>query len=240
MSVWFCIPSKRAPAEVEPLLALWRRQGYRIAVFRDRAGSELAGADVRLTGGFPRYPGYAHSVNLLVAKVFIFDPEARWFVTGGDDTEPDRAHMAEEIAAQCEEHFQGTFGVMQPTGDRFAGGCIDRTCGSPWMGRDFCRRVNRGQGPLWHEYTHMFVDEELQNVAVRLGILWQRPDLIHLHHHFMRASVSLDSPAVSKRIPEFLKEANSPAHWAKYSALFRERKASGFPGSEVLDAAVPA
>lgn len=127
-----------------------------------------------------------------------------------------------------------SFGVMQPTGDRFAGGSIDRIAGSPWIGREFALRVNGGQGPYWPEYTHMFVDEEIMEVALNLGVFWQRPDLIHLHHHFMRQSVALDSPAVPKPIPSHLAEANSPQHWDKYQRLFRQRKAAGFPGHEPL------
>jgi hypothetical protein len=245
MSVWLTIPSARPPAEAEPILAKWRQQGYRIALWRD--GQEA--------WSFPDfcyqseiYPGYAKAVNFLVSVVMERDPSCEWFVTGGDDVEPDMNHSAQEIAAQCSGYFyQSTFGVMQPTGDRFDGGCIDRICGSPWMGREWCRRINQGRGPLWPEYTHMFVDEELQNVAIKYGVLWQRPDLIHLHHHFMRASTDLHSRAVAvseggkilygaRQLPRpaFLDEANSGAHWSKYKGIFLERKRAGFRGSEPL------
>jgi hypothetical protein len=81
----------------------------------------------------------------------------------------------------------------------------------------------------------MFVDEELQNVALKYGVLWQRRDLIHLHKHFMRESEALDSRAVGgKQRPAFLDEANSREHWMKYEKLFKDRRAAGFPGSESL------
>ena len=115
------------------------------------------------------------------------------------------------------------------------------------MGREFCRRINQGRGPLWPEYKHMFVDEELQHVAIKYGILLQRPDLIHLHHHFTRESAALNSRGVAvveggielyggskKPRPAFLDEANSGAHWSKYKGIFLSRKAAAFLGSEPL------
>ena len=182
----------------------------------------------------PKYPGYAIATNSLVKDVLSTDDSCDWTVGGGDDVQPDLNHTADEIAGQLTAHFAGTFGVMQPTGDRFANGSIDRIAGSPWIGREFARRMYGGNGPYWHEYTHMFVDEEIQCVAEKYGVFWQRRDLIHLHHHFQRESVALNSPAIDKPRPAFLNEANSPEHWKKYQAIFKARKAAGFPGSEPL------
>lgn len=80
----------------------------------------------------------------------------------------------------------------------------------------------------------MFVDEELQEVALKMGVLWQRRDLVHLHRHFARESDSLNSRAVMKPIPAHLVESNSPAHWTKYKNIFTERKRLGFPGHEPI------
>ncbi len=271
MSVWLTIPSARPAAEANPVLEKWRAQGYKIALFTDhdepsKIHDMRTDADSYLLNGelaFKGYPGYAAAVNHMVAAVMMYDPDAEWFVAGGDDTEPDPNHTADEIAAQCSLHFHGrqcdalkdvcdsrmTFGVMQPTGDRFAGGQIDRICGSPWLGRDWCKRINHGRGPLWPEYFHMWADEEVQHVATKYGVLWQRPDLIHLHHHFMRESDAINSNAVAFQTPEgmryggekkprpaFLDEANSREHWMKYEKLFKDRRDAvpSFPGSEPL------
>jgi hypothetical protein len=233
VSVWFAIPSARPAHEVEDRLRLWRERGYKIALFCDVKRSHMPVAEILLIG---EYLGYALAVNALVAEILCRDSDAAWVVTGGDDTDPDNSHMAREIAEECSKHFTGTFGVMQPTGDRWDGGCIDRICGSPWLGREFCERANQGRGPLWYEYTHMFVDEELQNVAIGLGILWQRPDLTHIHHHFCRVGDRVDWARGRQAMPEFLREANSLAHWEKFRALFQARRAAGFPGSEPLPA----
>jgi len=128
-----------------------------------------------------------------------------------------------------------TFGVMQPTGDRYAGGQIDRICGSAWIGREFAKRAYLGNGPLWPDYTHMFVDEELQEVAKRYGVLWQRPDLTQLHMQYCRESAAIDSPAKEAKPPDHIThDGYTSEHWEKYQKIFNERKAAGFPGSELL------
>lgn len=259
MSVWLCIPSKRPAEEAGPLLAKWKERGYRVALYFDEKPAHRSGLwDAELhppPGG--KYPGYAEATNQLIAFIQRLAGSADWFVIGGDDVEPDPNHTADEIAAQCSAHFAtlhndpfadneiewlSTFGVMQPTGDRWGdsdvsrahhgadrGAYIDRICGSAWLGREFCKRVNLGRGPLWPEYFHMFVDEELQGVAEKLGILWQRPDLTQIHHHWGR------KPGASREsIPDFLKAVNQKEHWDKYKALFLERQAAGFPGSELI------
>ncbi len=233
MSVWYCIPSARPVAEAEPVLVKWRAQGYKIALWRD----ELAdlSSDVLLTGG---YPGYAKATNQLICCVLERDAQMDFCLIGGDDIEPDPNHTAAEIARECLEWRADTFGVMQPTGDRWGenpghpdprmrSAYIDRVCGSAWLGREFCRRMYQGNGPLWPGYTHMYVDEELFEVSKAMGILWQRPDLIHLHKHWARTP-----NATMEDCPEFLAQANSPQGWADARAMFQARKDAGFPGYE--------
>jgi hypothetical protein len=190
-------------------------------------------------------------VNLLAKTVFEHDPTCNWIVAGGDDTLPDPNKAPDEIALECEEYFgkvhalearddygtwrklrHQTFGVMQPTGCRFAGGSIDRIAGSPWLGREFCERMYGGTGPYFDGYSHMFLDEELQNVAIKLGVFWQRPDLTHQHNHFCRTpdgGVNWANP-----MPEHLKKWNTQQHWNESKALFLSRQATGFPGHEPI------
>lgn len=222
-----------------PVLELWHERGYKIALQRDQL-PQFDDAEISRTFPgvemihFRDYLGYAEAVNFLVQDVMKVDTHAEWFVTGGDDVLPDPNHSAEEIARECSEHFGGTFGICQPTGDRFAGGSIDRIAGSPWMGRECCLRINQGKGPLWPEYTHMFVDEELQNVAIKYGVFWQRPDLIHLHRHFQRVSDDINSLAQVCDPPPHLIKVNTTEHWHQSKKIFEKRKREGFPGSEPL------
>lgn len=257
MSVWLCIPSARPANEAKECLDSWKAMGYKIALWIDDYRERANYPDAVLASG-PKYPGYARAVNTLIAHVMsVVDPQAEWFVTGGDDVWPDQYRRPEDIASECYWHFGGppipldqpipggyqsraTFGVMQPTGDRwhegkggFTNAPIDRVCGSPWLGREFCRRINQGLGPLWCEYRHMFVDEELQNVAEKYGVLWQRPDLRQEHRHWGRGATD-DAILNDPKIPEHLEKWNTSEHWQSAKAIFQRRKQEGFPGSEPI------
>lgn len=218
-NVWYAIPSAKHPRDWSTL-PLWRLAGYKIAVFRDEGMKPLPVADINVFGA---YAGYPAAVNELVRKIFkVDDPD--WIVTGGDDIKPDPTRVPWEIADECTEYFNGTFGIMQPTGDQDHmqqnGTCAaERVCESPWMGREWCDRAYGGRGPIWEEYFHFFEDEDLHEVAKRLGVLWHRPDVNQYHHHWTREG---------KRRPEYLDPAKLNWHDAK--ALFEKRKAAGFPG----------
>jgi len=226
MSIWFAIPSVRPIDEAAKVLAMWRQQGYKIALLRQ--GDPVA-ADLPIPTD--RYLGWARSINRLARAIFAIDPDAEWIVSGGDDCHPDLAHSAEEIGRQCTEHFGGTFGVMQPTGDRWGegtdGATIDRIAGSPWLGREWCERAYQGTGPLTEAYFHNYADEELQNVAIRAGVFWQRPDLIQHHAHWARKH--------PQNRPAFAEYING-REYHEARAIFQSRRAQGFPGSEPLAA----
>lgn len=230
MSVVFAIPSKKPSIEAQACIDEWRAKGYLTAIWRD-TGDDPVDCDLLVTG---EYMGYAATVNTLCREAIARFPDAGWIVTGGDDTDPDPGHDADQIARQCTAHFRGTFGVMQPTGDRWGedpsqpnytlrGAYIDRVAGSPWLGVEWCRRMYGGDGPLWSGYWHMYVDEELQEVATRLGVFWQRPDLIHLHRHWAR-----DSRGGPERMPVYIRRAN--AEFSEAKRIFAQRKQAGFPG----------
>jgi hypothetical protein len=201
--------------EVKEVTREWSERGYGVALWRDEENKEP-------------YPGYAQAVNTLALTILERFPDCDWIVTGGDDTLPDTSHTADEIAKELSDHFKGTFGVMQPTGDRFAGGCIDRIAGSPWLGREWCLKANGGQGPFWPEFTHMFADEALKRSAEKMGVYWARPDLIHFHNHFQRADKSISSPAVPKPMPPHLAKWNTRQHWDEMKAIFQRLEAEDF------------
>lgn len=254
MSVWVTIPSARPPEEVEVWMRSWKERGYKIALRRDEADTQIVDDLPGVCIG--PYPGYAESVNHLIHDVLVFDETAEFCIAAGDDIFPDPNKSAEEIAQECKRYFNGvrytsaldraveaeTFGVMQPTGDRFGeepnnrnaklrGAYIDRVCGSAWIGREFARRVNRGNGPLWPEYFHMSVDRELQGVALKYGVLWQRPDLTHYHAHWARPKPG-ETMGDMRNMPAFLKNANEGMKASE--ALCEERESKGFPGSELI------
>ena len=225
MSVWLCIPSARPDGGT---LREWHEKGYSIAVWRDPGSPSLP-----FLIGVPHYlivmpyPGYAKAVNWLVNEAMVCDPYCEWFVTGGDDTSPDMAHSPEEIAAKCTEHFNGTFGVCQPTGDRWRdaqGVIIERIAGSPWFGRDYCRRMYGGKGPLWEGWWHNWEDEEAKCVAEKLGVYWMNPEWIHYHNHPLRVP--------GGKRPDFHRGVDSD--YTRMKPVFIERKRIGFPGHEPI------
>lgn len=224
MSVWYCIPSARPAAEANQALLEWIARGYKVALWVD-SEKDIPACHVAMFGA---YPGYAAAVNTLAKKVIELDPECTWIVTGGDDTLPDPSLAPETIAAECTLHFRGTLGVMQPTGDRYADGSIDRIAGSPWLGREWCLRGNGGAGAFWPEFTHMFGDECLQRTAQKCGLFWQRRDLVHLHRHFMRETNGLHSNVRRIEPPAHLKKWNSRAHWQEMQTIFERLRRCDF------------
>jgi hypothetical protein len=234
LSVWICVPSIRPGGGTLPE---WKARGYKVAVLRQ--GELFPEADV--TVGTDKYLGWAESINLTVKVVMILDKEAEWFVGGGDDTLPDPLFSPGQIAGQCSEYFGGrwnlggetgklregleTFGVMQPTGD---GWNIDKIAGSPWLGREWCKRAYQGHGPLFAGYPHNWADEELQAVATKLGVFWQRPDITQRHNHCMRSG-SVAKPEWWDRIVGKDYGVSKP--------MFEQRKAAGWPGHEPLEMA---
>jgi len=143
MSVYYVIPSKRPIKEALQLAREWEALGYDVILHRDM--QELCKRREEhgeTTISYRPYQGYAESVNHLV-QLALRDITCSWIVTGGDDVHPERMRLASEIEAECTDHFEGTFGVMQPTGDRWgeedilarhqwpdAPAYIDRVCGS--------------------------------------------------------------------------------------------------------------
>lgn len=257
MSVWFCIPSKRPPEEADPLLKKWRDRGYKVCLRRLEADYPHP-RECDLLVIKKHYPGWAEGTNDAVQAAMRHDPSANWFVAGGDDYEPDPSIDPRQIGAECESYFAirwwarfgspdqpvpyelrtNTFGVMQPTGDRwgsngdptYGAALLDRIAGSPWLGREWCQVANEGRGPLWPEYQHMFADEELQNVAMMLDVFWQRNDIIQTHKHWGRTFTNGQEDAKIENCPEWLKWTTSPEHWRESRQLFERRKRERFPG----------
>lgn len=213
--VWLALPSNNYPMAVKTLAA-WKAQGYMIAILTDGATppppAVLALAD-RHVAPWQEYHGWVRSANYLIAEVVPKD--APVVVVAGDDMYPDEQLRASGILQLFRDRFPDLLGIMQPTGDDLDG--TDRICGSPWLGREFIKRVNGGRGCLWHEYFTFYSDEELFEVSRLLGLLWQNPSLKQYHAHWQR----IGAP-----------QTNVKAHgyWEQDKELFRGRKAAGFPG----------
>lgn len=252
---WYCIPSVRPVDQVIPVVAAWKKMGYGVALWREipfapEEGYLPIAYGERLTSEFGcdimfaarEYPGYAKAVNAMAAHVLRTHPEVDWLVTGGDDTAPDPNKTGDEIAdglSQYFYHIDGgcdngsivncTWGVCQPTGDRWAddlGVIIERIAGSPWLGREWCRRANAGKGPLWPEFRHMFGDEHCMEYAKHLGVFLQRPDLTHYHAHAQR--IAGTDKTGNAPAPAHMAQWNTRKHWDESKAIFERLKSTNF------------
>lgn len=264
------MPSKKPVAEANIALSKWRKRGYSIGLVRDPGEDSPALIADHLFVLDP-YPGYSRSINRIAKEVLAFDESCNWVVAAADDMHPDASMDPDLIAKQCTEYFalngkasldkttRATYGVMQPTGDRWGdhgtghkfekwpdqphrcihcgqaektpphmvGAYADRVAGSAWLGREWCRTMNKGSGPFFPGFTHMFSDECLQEVAQLVGVFWQRRDLIHYHDHWGRAQ----APARygnAENMPTYIAQWNTSAHWNESKALLDRLRQSDF------------
>lgn len=217
--VWFAIPSAN-PEKCRRTLPKWREKGYKVAILQNHTRGDVP-ADLVVWSD--TYPGWPESINILHRE--IVPKDAPIIVSGGDDMLPDPDHTAEELAEQFLERFPDGFGVMQPHGDTFMQ--ARQYCGSPWLGRGFCRRMYRGSGPMFGGYRHNWADNELFWVAKGLGVLWERPDLSHFHEHFTRTG---EAP------PDYWTKAVATSDRADVQ-LFVARSWQHFPGHEPVGGA---
>jgi hypothetical protein len=220
--VWLCLPSANIEM-ARKTFPKWREKGYRIAcIVPDRLANEYTSLTdlLVLESVFGGYQGWPKSVNHLCT--LLKDKDI--VIACGDDMYPDPNYEAHQLHLQFTRHFGGTLGVMQPYGDKFGSMACDtceQICGSAWLGKEFRNRVNRGKGPLWEEYWHMYADTELYQVALKYGNLWIRGDLSQYHAHRTREKSSFrpNIPAGNTRLAK---------------KIYDKRKAEEFPESELI------
>jgi hypothetical protein len=220
--VWLSLPSANIEM-ARKTFPKWREKGYRIAcIVPDRLANEYTSLTdlLVLESVFGGYQGWPKSVNHLCT--LLKDKDI--VIACGDDMYPDPNYEAHQLHLQFTRHFGGTLGVMQPYGDKFGSMACDtceQICGSAWLGKEFRNRVNRGKGPLWEEYWHMYADTELYQVALKHGNLWIRGDLSQYHAHRTREKSSFrpNIPAGNTRLAK---------------QIYDKRKAEEFPESELI------
>lgn len=220
--ILYAIPTANAE-KCSRTFAKWKAMGYLTAALIDGDTEAPANCDVCLK--VASYHGWPWATNLLMRHILEIRGDVPFLIAGGDDMDPEPNVSPQIIAAQCLEHFGGTLGVCQPTGDPWgvdsSGRCAaERICGSPWLGREWIERAYEGNGPWFEGFTHFYADEELYEISKAAGLLWQRKDLTHFHHHWHRTGEP--RPAYMEKSAE---------RWAADQRLFNERKAAGFPGS---------
>lgn len=220
--VWLTLPSANL-GMAKKTFPVWKKHGYKIAIIcPDNLSEQYSNlVDLKIQeskiGG---YKGWPNSVNYL--SKLLSDKEI--IIAAGDDMYPDENYESHELRLQFVKHFGGTFGVMQPYGDKFGSMACDtceQICGSAWLGKEFRDKINQGKGPMWEEYWHMWADTELYQVANKYNCLWIRGDLTQYHEHRLRRTHSF-----LPTIPH--------GNTKKSQQLYENRKLNHFPGSEPI------
>jgi hypothetical protein len=145
----------------------------------------------------------------------------------GDDMLPPE-QGAEWVARDYFLRFPTGLGVYQGCGDEQGKDgtgtpAAARICGSPTFGIEWSNRAYQGAGAFCDIYGSYYGDEDLFNVARKLGLLWTEPKvkIDHVHWSFGRA----------QRQPYHEKASLG---WDRDQAIFFMRKRNGFPGSDLL------
>jgi len=199
--------------EANDTAGVWKAQGYATAVLVETKEEKQPNIDTIIYE--PEWAGFPTAANKLCQSLASnFDI----VVIGGNDLFPVTTKTAQELEKEFKEHFKGTLGLMHPTGDRY--GSIDIVSVCPWIGAQYIKTMYGGYGPYYSGYYHYFCDAELQDVAVKNNLFWQRPDLSQFHDHWGRNGSSR---------PEHLMAANT-RHTAD-KATYEHRKQHNFPGS---------
>jgi hypothetical protein len=215
LEIWYAVPSANKE-RCESAFNLWKDRGYKTAVLIDKGVQAPLNADLVIEAD--PYPGYYGSFIQLNKAI---GPNADILITGGDDILPD-PRDAQEIGEDFFKHFPDGFGIMQPLGDNMPG--AETICASPWFGKGWLKRAYRGLHPVWPGYIAFFGDQELREVAKKLGALWQRLDVNQYHHHWSRQG----GP---EKLPY---QAKNDVFWKNDEKLYYERKRGNWPGHEPL------
>jgi len=209
--VWVVWPTVHLE-QSNKMIDIWHSFKYKIALLVNPpfTNQDFSEADIVVVQ--KKWLGFPTAINILCNVV-----PGNIVVVAGDDLYPDPNHLAEEIGSEFLERFPNTFGVMQPTGDKF--GSYDKCAVSPWIGRSFIEKAYEGKGPYREEYFHYFSDQELQEYAIKMWAFEQRSDLIQYHDHWQRKE--------NQKRPGHLIQAG--VKWAKDKKIFQQRQQEGFP-----------
>jgi hypothetical protein len=210
--VWAIIPTANW-IRGSAMLQRWWDKGYRTCAVIDK-GTERPSFAHRIVELDP-YPGHPNAIN---AAWKILEPSSPDIVIcGSDDIGPPEGFIAEQLAEQFHDRFGvSRFGIMFPTGDDMPE--AKRGCTAQWFGSGWCKRAFNGSGPLWGGYRHFYNDSDVWEVAHRLGVAWDRSDLIQRHDHWSRQGT--EKP---------LHMHKWAATWADDEREFKRREAQGFP-----------
>ena len=179
------VPVLGRPQNVEPLVASFRASGapgrlvFLASVDDDDEVMAIEGHD-RIVDTWQTWP---QKIAGAVSKV-----EAEWFLLAADDIsfEPGWWDATERFRSS---HVQ-VIGTNDGANPRSSISGIHTT--HPLVHRDF-HAMGMAESPVWHEYHHWFVDDELVQTAKARGVwAWCEEARVTHHHPYFDQSVPLD------------------------------------------------
>ena len=236
-AVWPSINPKRSNETAR----LWIGQGYQVAIMTN-GYMPVKAFLATVTGTAAEYKGYYQSV-IVLAHMAIKEGRADVIIFAGDRISPPMHARAWQLGATFAAKFPNGYGVMQPMAAQWKptiSGLSAREemsapnrrmhatppsaerCESPWIGRRFVTEVYNGNGPYCSDYGQYFGDVELYEVARRMGVLWQRTDVVQEFDHWSKPG----GPSM-----EDYQQANFDRWYEKDLATYRARRYKEFPGS---------
>lgn len=215
----------------------WHAAGYRVSVASDLPETALRGvkSDIPILR-IRKYEGYFKCMNAMT-QMLVNDYSADIVVCAGDGIEPHPGIRGHEIATIFAAKFKTGMGVMQPIGDDWAPGRMQRgtqswaehrmhktrpaseRCESPWLGRRFITDFDP-YGPFCPEYDQYFGDHELHDRAQAAGLLWKQPNLHQVSNHWSREG----GPDIGQHQIKNFERA-----YEKDYATYRARSSKSFP-----------
>lgn len=211
-NLWTIFPSGNSE-QATICARAWRDAGYRVAVLID-AGQPAVECDQLFIE--PEYRGTAAAFNRMMREI-----DADAFLCVNDDVFPGEGADAATFSQVFSERFPDGFGVMQAAGSWYA--ALAWCAPYPLIGREFIRRTYGGTG-CWHEgYYHLYPDQELRDVAIRLNAYAEAKDVCIEHRH--------KSLGFADTLPPE-KRAKNEARAAHDANLYAMREAANFPGHQ--------
>jgi hypothetical protein len=205
-------------------VSAWNAKGYKTLVYLDTPEMRC-NADVVSYGARATFPGYYRVINDLVWLAFANGADVVTCI-GDDMLPPDQG--AEWVSTDYFKRFPNGLGVYQGCGDLqgMDGNGVPaaaRICGSPTFGVEWANRAYQGAGPFADIYSSFYADEDLYNVASKLGLLVMEYSVRIFHKHWSWGHAQREGY-----------HDRAALNWERDKAIFMTRKAAGFPGSDLL------
>lgn len=214
MNLWVSMVSGN-PSLAEFNGRKWKAAGFKL--FADiECGLVPCADETRMRA----YDGHPRSSNRAIADCIALGADV--VLNVNDDMYPIDMTADDLIRAWSFVFDLSTLGVMQCAGDMWGGMAWAAVC--PAVGREYAQRINGGRGLYWPEYNHYFADQEIREVAERLGKFHLHTSLKIYHDHHTRGG--RDGLTAQNR-------AHTQSKHERDRQIYNSRLSANFPNHEL-------